>query len=76
MHTPYHFEVKGFDKSGKVVDSRDYHTPKLTAQNGHWNIVERMAITVKKNRKVKSVKYYMDGAEYVFDPVEIEFRKA
>lgn len=75
MHTPIHFEVKGFDKNGKIVDGRDYHTPKLNQFNGHWNVVARMLDTLKKNKKVKSTRVFMDGVEYVFDAQEIEWVK-
>ncbi len=76
MHAPIYFQVKGLDKNGKVVDGRDYNTPKLNGMNGHWCVVQRMATTVLKNKKVKTVKYFMDGVEYVYDADEYEFKKA
>ena len=76
MHTPITFEVKGYDKNGKVVDSRDYHTPKLNTQGGHWTVCQRMAVTLSKNKKVKSIRYFMAGVEYVYDSSEYEFVKA
>lgn len=76
MHTPITFEVKGYDKNGKVVDSRDYHIPKLNAQGGHWTVCQRMAVTISKNKKVKTIRYFMDGVEYIYDSSEYEFVKA
>ena len=52
------------------------HTPKLNALGGHWTICQRMAITLGKNKKVKSIRYFMDGAEYVYSSNECEFVKA
>lgn len=76
MHTPITFEVKGFDKNGKIIDSRDYHTPKLNQFSGHWAVCQRMAVTLSKNKKVKTIRYFMDGSEYVYNPDECEFVKA
>lgn len=76
IHTPITFTVKGYDKAGKVADSRTYHTPKLNAFGGHWLVCQRMAETLRKNRKVKSIRYFMDGVEYVFCEKEIDFIKA
>lgn len=76
MHTTITFEVKGYDKNGVCVDSRDYHTPKLNAMGGHWTVCQRMAVTLSKNKKVKTVRYFMDGVEYVYDSEQYEFVKA
>lgn len=76
MHTPIYFEVKGYDKNGKVIDSRDYHTPKLNQFGGHWTVCQRMAVTLSKNEKVRSIHYFMDGVEYVYDSEQYEFMKA
>tara|TARA_Y100000114_G_C11764120_1_gene332292 strand:- start:10386 stop:10619 length:234 start_codon:yes stop_codon:yes gene_type:complete len=75
-HTPVTFEVKGYNSKGVCVDSRTYHTPKLNALGGHWMVCQRMASTLLKNRKVKVVRYYMDGIEYVYDADQYEFIKA
>lgn len=75
MHTPITFDVKGYDKEGKVVDGTSYHTPKLNAFNGHWCVVGRMMNTIQKNKKVKSVRVFMDGLEYVYNETEYEWVK-
>ena len=72
-HTPITFVVKGYDKTGKFVDSRDYFTPKLNQFNGHWCIVQRMASTIIKNKKVASVRYWMDEVEYTYNDKACEF---
>lgn len=76
IHTPITFTVTGYDKASKAIDSRTYHTPKLNDFGGHWLVCQRMAETLKKNRKVKSVRFFMDDIEYVFCETEIDFIKA
>lgn len=75
IYTAITFVVKAFDKNGKLIDSRDYFTPKLNQFNGHWNIVQRMATTLQKNKKVKTIRYYMDDVEYTFNSNTISFDK-
>lgn len=76
MHQPITFDLKGYDKDGKVVDGNSYHTPKLNAFNGHWCVVRRMMNTIQKNKKVKSVRVFVDNAEYVYNETEYEWVKA
>jgi len=73
VHTPLTFTVTGYDKDSKAIDSLIYHTPKLNAFGGHWLVCQRMAETLRKNRKVKSIRYFMGDVEYVFCETEIDF---
>jgi len=76
VHKPITFAVIGYDKTSKAIDSRVYHTPKLNAFNGHWLVCQRMAETLKKNRKVESVRFFMDDVEYAFCETELDFIRA
>ena len=76
IHTPITFEVKAYNAKGVCIDGNTYHTPKLNALGGHWTICQRMAITLGKNKKVKSIRYFMDDVEYVYSSDEFEFVKA
>lgn len=76
IHTPITFEVKGYNSKGTIVDGHTYHTPKLNALGGHWTICQRIAVTLSKNKKVKSIRFFMDNVEYVYDSEAFEFVKA
>ena len=76
IHAPITFEVKAYNDKGVCIDSNVYSTPKLNALGGHWTICQRMAVTLGKNKKAKSIRYFMDGAEYVYNSNECEFVKA
>lgn len=75
IHTPITFEVKAYNAKDVCIDSKIYHTPKLNALGGHWTISQRMAISLGKNKKVKSIRYFMDDVEYVYSSDECEFVK-
>lgn len=70
----YTFTVKGFDSKGALVTAQHYDTQKLHALNGHWQVVDRMAETVKKSRKVKTVRFYMNGVEHVWNTKSLEWK--
>ena len=38
--------------------------------------MKTLTITLGKNKKVKSIRYFMDNAEYVYSSDECEFVKA
>jgi hypothetical protein len=76
MHTPITFTVKAYNVKGTFVDSDTYHTPKLNQFNGHWCVVQRMATTLLKNKKAKSLRYFMDDVEYTYNVEQCEFVKA
>lgn len=75
-HSPITFEVKGYNSKGVCVDSRTHHTPKLNALGGHWTVCQRMAVTLSKNKKVKLIRYFMEGEEYVYSTDGYTFIKA
>ncbi|MNQ92123.1 hypothetical protein D3C85_1075370 [compost metagenome] len=68
------FDVKGYDKAGKLVEAKGYDTHKLHALGGHWSVVGRMMDTVQKNRKVKEVKVFMDGVQYAWNQKTLEWK--
>lgn len=77
IHTPITFTVKVYNVKGEYLDHRHYHTPKLNVLGGHWNVCQRMATgMLKDNKKAKSVRYFMDDVEYVYNSDEYEFVKA
>ena len=75
-HTPITFEVKGYNAKGICIDGRTYHTPKLNQFGGHWTICQRMAVTLSKNKKVKTIRFFMNDVEYVYSDEEYTFVKA
>lgn len=76
-HTPITFTVKVYNAKGEWLDHRHYHTPNLNLLGGHWAICKRMAESMlKANKKAKSVRYFMDDVEYVYNSKEWEFVKA
>lgn len=75
LHTPITFEVKAYNSKGVCIDSRTYHTPKLNALAGHWSVCQRMATTLRDNKKVKNIRYFMDNVEYTYKADEYDFVK-
>lgn len=73
IHTPITFEVKAYNAKGVCIDGNTYHTPKLSAFGGHWTICQRMANTLSKNKKVKTIRYFMNDVEYVYDSEAVDF---
>lgn len=77
MHTPILFTVKVYDAKGNWLSHEHYNTPKLKEDNGHWVVCQRMASTLLKNyKKAKTVKFFMNDVEYVYDAEQYEFVKA
>ncbi|MNY33519.1 hypothetical protein D3C86_1678010 [compost metagenome] len=68
------FDVKGYDKAGKLVEAKGYDTAKLHVLSGHWSIVRRMMDTVQKNKKVKEIKVFMAGTQYAWNQKALEWK--
>lgn len=62
--TIYNIDVVGYGSTGKRVDGRTHQTHVLNADNRHWCVAQRMAKAVSENKKVKTVRYFLDGVEY------------
>lgn len=68
------FTVKGYDKNGKYIDVQHYDTHKLHELNGHWRVVARMAEFLKRNKKVKTLRYFVDNVEHAWSDEEMEWK--
>lgn len=62
--TIHNIDAVGYNKAGKRVDCRTHQTHVLNSDNRHWCVAQRMAKTVGDNKKVKTVRLFLDGVEY------------
>lgn len=65
--TIYNIDVVGYDSTGKRIDGRTHQTHVLNSDNRYWCVAQRMAKTVNENKKVKIVRYFLEGVEYVLN---------